>query len=276
MMNIPHWAKLAGTAALVALTAAACGGESGASKADNPYDLITPGVIVAATSGAQPPFAMNKEGSKTPTGFIIDLTEQAASRMGLKVQYKLTPTASGIQGLSAKQYDMVANGLGVTDERKKAIDFAKPMFWSITAALTKTNSPIHSMADLAGKRVAVITGSVQEGYVAKIKGAVPVKFESPDAAVSALNSGSVDTFMVGGPDAEEYLKQFSTLKIAASQPVDHETTVAFQKGNTALTDGFNKQLLAMVDDGTFTKTYNEYFTEPMQPQLLAIWPQLNK
>lgn len=123
-MRTSTWAKTTVLTCVIALTAAACGGSGSAKRADNPYQLIKPGVILAATSGAQPPFTMNKEGSR-PTGFIIDLTEDAASRLGLKVEYKLTPTASGIQGLSAKQYDMVANGLGVTEERKNAIDFAK-------------------------------------------------------------------------------------------------------------------------------------------------------
>lgn len=274
-MRVPFIAKAAVASTAVLLVASACGDAAGSTAAkDNPYHLITPGTILAATSGGQPPFAMQKDGAGQPTGFIIDLTNEAAKRLGLKVEYKLTPTASGIQGLSAKQYDMVANGLGVTDARKKSIDFAKGMFWSITAALAKQDSPITTMDQLDGKRVGVITGSVQEGYVKKIKGAQAVKFESQDAAVSALNSGTIDAFLVGGPDAEEYLKQFKDLKIAASQPVDHETTVAFQKGNQALVDAFNTQLGAMIKDGTFSKTYNEYFTEKMQPQLLEIWPEL--
>lgn len=274
-MRVPFIAKAAVASATVLLVASACGGASdGAAGQDNPYNLITPGTILAATSAAQPPFTMQKQGSDQPGGFIIDLTNEAAKRLGLKVEYKLTPTASGIQGLSAKQYDMVANGLGITEARKKSIDFAKGMFWSITAALTKQDSPVAAMEQLDGKRVGVITGSVQEGYVKKIKGAQPVKFEGQDAAVSALNSGTIDAFLVGGPDAEEYLKQFKDLKIGASQPVEHATTVAFQKGNQALVDAFDKQLEAMVKDGTYTKTYNEYFTEKMQPQLLEIWPEL--
>jgi polar amino acid transport system substrate-binding protein len=92
--------------------------------------------------------------------------------------------------------------------------------------------------------------------------------------VSALNSGSVDAFLVGGPDAEEYAKQFSSLHIAASQPVDHATTVAFQKDNTALVDAYNAQLEAMVKDGTYKKIYEKYFTEAPAPQLLQIWPGL--
>lgn len=294
-MRTPRVLTAVVSAAVLTLTLAACGGtgstdaaaagggsssgasspSGGGSTAAKDYHLIEAGTILAATSGAQPPFTMAGDGGQ-PKGYIIDLTEEAAKRLGLKVEYKLTPTSSGIQGLTAGQYDMVANGLGVTPEREKAISFAKGVYWSTTAALTKKSSPVTSMDGLAGKKVAVITGSVQEGYVKKMQGAIATKFESQDAAVSALNSGTVDAFLVGGPDAEEYLKQFPDLKIAASQPVDHATTVAFQKDNTALVNAFDAQLQAMVDDGTFKTIYDKYFSQAPAPQLLQIWPGLSK
>jgi len=266
----------------IALLAAGCGSSGSGSDSDakgsaatNPYNLITPGTLLTSTSGSQPPFTVVKGGGE-PTGFTIDLNNEVAKRLGLKVDYKLTTSAAGIQGLTSNQYDIVGDGLGVTDERKKSIAFAKGEYWSTTAALAKKTAGINSMDALAGKKVAVITGSVQVGYLKKIQGAVATSFETSTAAVSALNSGSVDAFLVGGPDAEAYLKQFPDLTIAASQPVDHETTVAFQKTNTALVNAYDKQLQAMVDDGTFKTIYQKYFSQAPEPQLLKIWPGLGK
>jgi polar amino acid transport system substrate-binding protein len=278
MMKITRALKACAVAGTLVLAATACGGsgsESEASASDNPYHLITAGTILASTSGSQPPFTV-VEGGGQPTGFTIDLNNEVAKRLNLKVEYKLTTSAAGIQGLTSGQYDIVADGLGLTDERKKSISFAKGEYWSTTAALTQKSSDVTSFDDLAGKKVAVITGSVQVGYLEKIDGAVATKFETSDAAVSALNSGSVDAFLVGGPDAEEYASQFPKLEISATQPVDHATTVAFQKDNTAFVDAYNEQLEAMVKDGTFMKIYNTYFTEPPQPQLIDIWPGLAK
>lgn len=261
------------TGATVAITVAACGSDTPAATADNPYNVLTPGVMLASTSTSQPPFTISGKDGK-PTGFTVELNDEVAKRLGLTVEYKMTTSAAGIQGLTSKQYDIVADGLGVTAERQKSISFAKGEYWSTTAALAKKSSGIKSMDALSGKHVAVITGSVQVSYLEKIDGAVATKFESSDAAVSALNSGTVDAFLVGGPDAEEYVKQFSDLTIAASQPVDHATTVAFQKDNSALVDAYNTQLEAMVKDGSYLKIYQKYFTEKPADELLKIWPGL--
>ena len=253
---------------------AGCGSDSSEEGAqDNPYDLITPGVLLAATSGDQPPFSV-VEGGDDPAGFTIDLNNEVAKRLGLTTEYRLTDTSSGIQGLSAEQYDVVANGLGVTPEREESILFAKGEYWSTTAALTEKASTVATMDDLSGLRVGVVTGTVQVGYLENIEGAVAVEFASQNAATSALTSGSIDAFLVGGPDAEEYLKQFPELEIAASSPVDHATTVAFQHDNSALKSAYDEQLQAMVDDGTYMEIYSSYFQEAPQPQLLDIWPGL--
>ena len=209
-----------------------------------------------------------------PTGFTIALNEEVARRLGLKTEYKQTDTPSGIQGLTSGQYDMVANGLGVTPERQKSILFAKGEFWSKTVALTLRSHAVGSMAELAGKRVAVVTGSVQAGYLKKIEGAIATEFPNQNAAVSSLNSGSVDAFLVGGPDAKAYVKQFPAIVEAAWQPVEHPTTVAFQKHNTALAAAYDAQLETLVADGTYRKIYDTYFSELPLPELIEIWPGL--
>lgn len=281
-MKIDSLVRVSAASAAVLLLLTGCGaadsgakGGTGSSSAadSNPYNLITPGEVLASTSGDQPPFA-SVDDKGNPSGFVMDINKEVFKRLDLKVTYKLSPVPAGIQGLTSEQYDMVANGLGVTDERKKSIDFAKGLYWSETALLTKKDSPASSLDDFGGKKVAVVTGSVQVDYMKKLPGAVETDFDGQNAAVSALNSGTVDAFIVGGPDAEEYLHQFPDLKIAASSPVDHATTVAFQKGNTAFEDAYNEQVGDLIADGTFQKIYTSYFSEAPQAQLIEIWPAL--
>ncbi|MFC4943958.1 substrate-binding periplasmic protein [Pseudonocardia sp. GCM10023141] len=259
-------------ATTAALATAGCGSGAATDTAANPYGLITPGTLLAATSGDQPPFSLLENGE--PSGFTIALNDEVAKRLGLHTEYKQTDTAAAIQGLTARQYDMVASGLGITPEREKSILFAKGEYWSTTAALTLKAHPVAAMDGLAGKKVAVITGSVQVAYLKKINGAVATEFPSQNAAVSALHSGNVDALLVGGPDAEAYLKQFDDLAISAAQPVDHATTVAFQKGATALGAAYDAQLEAMVADGTYRRIYDRWFTQAPLPELLKIWPGL--
>lgn len=41
-----------------------------------------------------------------------------------------------------------------------------------------------------------------------------------------------------------------------------------------MVEAWDKQVEAMVADGTFRKIYDKYFTEAPLPELTAIWPAL--
>jgi polar amino acid transport system substrate-binding protein len=267
-MFLPRTA-LAATAC--ALLLAGCGSGS---PSDDPYGLLDPGTIRAATQTSQPPFAYGDPSGK-PVGFVIDITDEAAKRLGLKVDYKATSVTSSLAGLTSHQYDLAASGLGVTEEREKNVAFTKPLFWSTTAVLTTTKSTASKLTDFAGRKAGVVTGSAQEPFVpAKMPGAAPIGFPNANAAVSQLLNGSIDTFVVGGPDAEHFLKQYPSLRLATSAPVDHPTSMALPKDHGALLTALDKQIGAMIADGTYAKLYRKYFTTTPLPQLVAAWPEL--
>ncbi|GAA2144118.1 hypothetical protein GCM10009727_43620 [Actinomadura napierensis] len=261
-----------GVVAAAALTLAGCGG--GDSGKDNPYGLEEAGTVLAAVSTDQPPFATADKGGK-PQGFIVDLTDEVAKRLKLKVEYKASAVPAALQGLSSGQYDLAASGLGVTAERQKQVSFTKGVYWSTTTVLTRKNSTAAKLTDFSGKRVGDITGAVQQEFVkSKMPGAKQVQFQNQNSAVSQLLSGNLDAFVVGGPDADAYLKKYGTLKPAVSAPVDHATAMAVQKKNTKFQQAFDGQLGAMVQDGTFLKIYKKWFVEAPRPELVKIWPAL--
>lgn len=254
-----------------ALVLAGCGAGS---SADDQYGLLEPGTIRAATQTSQPPLAYGDPSGK-PVGFVIDVTNEAAKRLGLKVDYKSTSVTSSLAGLTSHQYDLAASGLGVTDERAKSVAFTKPLFWSTTAVLTGVKNPAAKLTGFGGRKVGVVTGSAQEPFVpAKMPGAAPIGFPNANAAVSQLLNGSVDAFVVGGPDAEHFLKQYPSLRLATSAPVDHPTSMAVPKDHSALLTALDKQIGAMVADGTYARLYRKYFTTAPLPQLVAAWPEL--
>ena len=263
--------RIAFAALAGALVLAGCGSTS---SADDPYGLLEPGTIRAATQTSQPPFAYGDPTGK-PVGFIIDVTDEAAKRLGLKVDYKSTSVTSSLAGLTSHQYDLAAAGLGVTEERQKSVSFTKPLFWSTTAVLTTASSAATQLTDFAGRKVGAVTGSTQEPFVpAKMPGAVPIGFPNANAAVSQLLNGALDAFVVGGPDAEQFLKQYPALRQAASAPVAHPTSMAVPKDHGALLTALDQQIGAMVADGTYARLYRKYFTTAPLPQLVAAWPAL--
>lgn len=257
---------------VAALTLSACG--SGDSAGNNPYGLIHAGTIEAGTQTTHPPFAY-AEGSGKPIGFIVDVTGEVARRLGLKVDYKTTTVTGTLSGLTSGQFDLAADGLGVTPDRQKSVAFTKPLFWSTTAVLTKKTSAISSLTGFGGKKVGVVTGSAQEPFIpAKMPGARAVRFPTDNAAVGQLLNGNLDAFVLGGPGAAEFTKQYATLRVAASAPVDHPTSMAVRKNHAAFLAAVDRQVAAMVTDGTYARLYKRYFATPPTPQLVSAWPAL--
>lgn len=258
-----------GAAAALSLTA--CGGGS---SEHNAYGLESAGTIEAAVSTDQPPFASASKAG-VPQGYVVDLTNEVAKRLKLKVSYKASTVPAALQGLTSGQYDLAASGLGVTAERQKQVSFTKALYWSTTAVVTRTDESATQLTAFRDKKVGVVTGAVQEAFIdEKMPGARKVKFANQNAPVSQLLSGNLDAFVVGGPDAEAYLKQYSKLKIAVSAPVDHPTSMAVRKTNSELLQAVDTQLAAMVGDGTFLRIYKKWFTEAPADHLVSAWPAL--
>ena len=202
---------------------------------------------------------------------------EVAKRLHLTVDYKATSVSSSLAGLTTHQYDLAASGLGVTAERQKTVSFTKPLFWSTTAVLTTNRRTEDRLSSFGGTKVGVVTGTAQVAFIpAKMPGANAVDFPDANVAVSQLLNGSIDAFVVGGPDAEHFLKQYPTLRLAASAPVDHATSMAVAKDHGALLDAVDKQIAAMVADGTYARLYRKYFTTAPLPQLVAAWPELGQ
>jgi polar amino acid transport system substrate-binding protein len=250
------------------------GGCDGSNAAENPYDLGTPGTIEAAVSTDQPPFS-SAAGNGQPVGFIIDITNEVARRLHLAVDYKSTTVTGALQGLTSGQYDLASSGLGVTADREKQVAFTDALYWSTTAVLTAKQNTASEPGDFAGKKVGVVTGAVQQAFITDdMPKAIPTEFQDENSGVSQLVAGDLDAFVLGGPDAEAFLKQYPSLKIAVSTPVDHPTAMAVGKNSGAFLNAVNAQLSAIVSDGTFLKIYRKWFIEPPLPQLIKVWPAL--
>lgn len=255
---------------------AACGGEGdGSSSAADPYRLIVPGTITAGTQSDQPPFAVAAQGGARPEGFAIDLAEESARRLGLKIEYKITNLPGILAGLSAGQYDMGVAGVGATEERKRNVDFIKPFYWSYTAVLTKAEATQGALTDFGGKKIGVVAGSVQEKFATtRIPGAVVAQFKDQPSAIAQLLSGGIDAFVVGGADAEEYVEREKALKIAAEGESLQGTAFPVRKGSVALVRALDTKIDEMIADGTYMRLYQKWFRHPVSPKMAGIRPGL--
>jgi glutamate/aspartate transport system substrate-binding protein len=143
---------------------------------------------------------------KKPVGYVIDLCARVAAgiqqQLGLNdLQIKWTPVTP------ENRMAMVANGTidiecGTTTNtlsRQEQVDFSHMTFVDGGSLLVSTASNINSLSDLAGKRVAVISGTTSEKVLAEELQKANVEVEvirvrEHSDGIAALESGTADAY----------------------------------------------------------------------------------
>ena len=153
-----HWAFLPIGAA--ALFLSACGSSDSADNTDSSStegetDLLAEiqeeGTLVIGTEGTYPPFTFHDDSGEL-TGFDVEIAREVADRLGVEAEFLETQWDAMFAGLDAERFDMVANQVGINEERQESYDFSEPYITS-TAVLVvaEGNEEIQSFDDLEGK-----------------------------------------------------------------------------------------------------------------------------
>lgn len=128
-------------------------------------------------------------------GIDIDLMSGFAKHLGVTLE--IHPITEGwgalVPALVAGQGDLVASELTITPERLEAVDFSRPYVRSWISAAVRRGSPIASLADLKGKKAALLSGSSHAEVLAKtVPGVeiVPTSFDLESFA--AVEDGDAD------------------------------------------------------------------------------------
>ena len=261
-------------AAATALTLTACGGgddsSASSSSEDNPYGLIEPGTIRVASMGDAKPYTFTDEKGEF-TGFDVELFQDVAEREGLgEVVFTGQDFSAILPAVANGQFDVGVAAIGITDERKQTVDFSDGYLAGYLTVLTP-DAGIKEEDDLAGKRLGVVQGTLQEQYAMKnFPDTELVRFPDNNSGVSALNSGTVDAHFADYEAAKEYAAKYDGLELAINIPsFDAPAGFALKPGNDALREALNEGLHAAMEDGTWRDLYQKWFPgSPMPEQYL--------
>ena len=81
--------------------------------------------VVIGMEGAYEPWNLTDSSGKI-VGFEVDLANDLCKRAGLECKIIAQDWDGMIPGLKAGKFDVIMDGMSITDERKKEIDFSKP------------------------------------------------------------------------------------------------------------------------------------------------------
>lgn len=215
--------------------------------------------LVVATDTAFVPFEF-KDGDKY-VGFDIDLWAEIAKDIG--VTYTLQPMDFNgiIPALQTKQVDVALAGITIKDERKKVIDFSDGYYDSGFLLMVPADSAVKDAKDLAGKTLAVKTGTSATDYAKEnFKETELRQFPNIDNAYLELQTGRVDAAMHDTPNVLYYVATAGGGKVKAvgTQMMAHEYGIAFPKGSE-LVAKVNAALKTIKADGRYNAIYKKWF-----------------
>ncbi|QCB97421.1 amino acid ABC transporter substrate-binding protein [Arthrobacter sp. PAMC25564] len=258
-----------GLIAAAALAVAGCGSASTTPASSAPAagtdtslsDVKSAGVLKIGTEGTYKPFSFHANGSGELTGYDVEIITAVAGKLGVKPSFQETQFDAIFAGLEAKRFDVVANQVSITDERKAKYDFSTPYTVSTGVIVTKADSnSITSFDGLKGKTTAQsLTSNWYK--LAQQSGANVEAVEGWAQAITLLKQGRVDATINDKLTYLDYQKtgHDDSIKIAAETTDKSLSAFAFRKGSTSLVEAVNKAVGELQADGTLAKISQKYF-----------------
>jgi polar amino acid transport system substrate-binding protein len=247
-------------------------GRGAAAPAGNPYNLIDPSTISVGSMGDAKPYTFTDTNGQF-SGFDVELFRDVARRLGFDKDH-VTFTGQDFSALLPSvangRFDTAVAAIGITDARKKVVDFSDGYLAGYLTVLTSDPS-IKGPDDLAGKRLGVVQGTLQEAYARNHFAKTDVvNFPDNNSAVAALNGGSIDAHFLDYEAAKQYGERFKGLSLAVNIPsFDAPAGFAVRKGNDSFREALDKALHEAMQDGTWKALYTKWFPgSPMPEQYL--------
>ena len=263
-MNKKHIILMVLIACVAMIALAGCGSSSSSSSEEVKNDDQT---FVVGLDDSFPPMGFRDDNNNI-VGFDVDLAKEAGKRMGQEVKFQVINWDTKEMELNNDKIDAIWNGLSITDERKKNMDFTKPYLENDQIIVVKNGSTIAAKADLAGKKVGCQKGSsaytalMADSIASQIDGAKPTEFDDNVSCFQDLGSGRIDAMVVDSVVAKYYIrKNEADFKILSDNLSPEKYGVAVKKGNTEMLNKIQKAMDEMIADGTAGNISKTWFGE---------------
>lgn len=218
-----------------------------------------------AVENAYPPFNFIDEATGQGAGWDYDAWNEICKRLNCKPLFVETAWEGIFEAAAAGEFDVAADGITITEERKKVVAFSDPYMEYGQVILVRADETEvkdkDSLVAQTGKIIGVQLGTTNEETAIKLVGEQRVKsFDTFDLPVSALISGDVDAVIIDEVAAVGFMNEnLGKLKIAGPRVTSGEFLgFVFQQGSD-LVDPVNQALAAMEADGTLDQLFDKWF-----------------
>lgn len=230
--------------------------------------------ITVGAYPANPPWEY-KTDSGAFEGFEVDLAKEVGKRIGVDVEFQDLGFQALFAATSSGRIDFAISSISVTNERLQNQAFTQPYYDSDGTIVGKADSPIHSLDDLKGKTIGVISGSTGEAY-AKANGeklgfAEVKSYNAQQDLLLEAQNGRIDGGAGELAGFQYAIKQMPALKILVRIPTGERFAMMTRKNHPLLAKA-NDAISAMKTDGTLAAIHKKWFGVDPEPGSSTVVP----
>jgi polar amino acid transport system substrate-binding protein len=225
----------------------------------------------AADTESGAPFAMvDPKATSKLIGFEVEIMEEIASELGYKLEFVQNSWDGLVPGLKNKNYDVAINGIEITPERQKEVNFSRAYYSTYEQLVVrKEQEGIDALADLHGKKVGTLKSSLAQTILEKEGGIEILYYESEVAAYSDLKNNRSDAVLLDSPIAIYYALPDPALKLVGSPIGQMLYGIAIHKDRADLLKSINAVLKKMEKTGRLREILDRWnlWNQPMSLRL---------
>ena len=255
--------KLSALLLVAGMTAvlAGCGSKTETTGKDQLARIQESGTIVIAMEGTWAPWTYHDENDKL-VGYDVEVGTKIAEKLGVTPTFVEGEWDGLLAGLDAGRYDIMVNGVDITEERSEKYDFSTPYAYNRTAVIVGSdNDTIHSLEDLKGKHTANTISSTY-AQLAEQYGAEVTGVDDLNQTFELLLSGRIDATLNAEMTYYDYMKEHpdAKAKIAVLTDDANKVAIPLRKGedSASLREAVNKAIEEMRESGEL-KELSEIF-----------------
>ncbi len=228
------------------------------------------GKVRIAVAMGIPEYSFVDENLK-PTGSDVETAKLIAKDLGVELELVEITNAARVPSVQTGKADMVVSSLGITEERKKAIDYSVPYATLALVVAGPADVAIKNYADLEGKRIGVTRATTNDQDItAKAKGADIVRFEDDATLITSVVSGQVDILSSQSAVINGINKKMTAnpLQVKFTQK-ETNLGIGIPKGETALKGWLDQWVKTNFDNKILRDIYRKYHNAELPDDLTS-------
>lgn len=253
--------------AATTLALAGCGSSQQAQDSTSSSDTAASGIKGASlTFVGDDAFAPYRyletqpDGSQKVTGLDIAIADEMASRLGFTYTFEPQEFAATLASVQSSQTSFTM-AMSSNEEREQTFDFTRGYYQPLVGVLTRGDQ-VTTVDGLAGKSIAVTTGTVQNKFVAAVLPDADIHtYDGGDQCLQEVLAGRIDAYVCDGAEGQSMRDANQGLVLGLLDRAETKDYVGVYRLMAAKGASFVADLDACIGDMLEDGTIDTYITQ---------------